>query len=156
MPVYLPRLARLSVGDPGARGALVRTGRAPPFCLCPDGNGTVSIKKASISRVQIDKQLQSNRPRTTGRAPKKNGRELERRGGSPVATNSRREKQSEISHSDMRTQVLFFLTFALLAVLAQSSNRHHHHHSHVQSRGRRPDSFFALTKNPPLLRFSDQ
>ncbi|CAD6207408.1 unnamed protein product [Miscanthus lutarioriparius] len=36
----------------------------------------------------------------------------------------------------MRTQVLFFLTFALLTVLAQSSNRHHHHHhSHVQSRG---------------------
>ncbi|PAN44250.1 hypothetical protein PAHAL_9G028700 [Panicum hallii] len=34
----------------------------------------------------------------------------------------------------MRTQV-FFLTFALLAVLAQSSNRHHHHHSHVQSKG---------------------
>ncbi|RCV40169.1 hypothetical protein SEVIR_9G029600v4 [Setaria viridis] len=33
----------------------------------------------------------------------------------------------------MRTQV-FFLTFALLAVLAQSSNRHHHH-SHVQSKG---------------------
>ncbi|XP_066385733.1 Bowman-Birk type trypsin inhibitor-like [Miscanthus floridulus] len=36
----------------------------------------------------------------------------------------------------MRTHVLFFLTFALLTVLAQSSNRHHHHHhSHVQSRG---------------------
>ncbi|CAN6286339.1 unnamed protein product [Urochloa humidicola] len=34
----------------------------------------------------------------------------------------------------MRPQV-FFLTFALLAVLAQSSNRHHHHHSHVQSKG---------------------
>ncbi|XP_062212870.1 Bowman-Birk type trypsin inhibitor-like [Phragmites australis] len=40
----------------------------------------------------------------------------------------------------MRTQV-FFLAFALLAVLAQSSSRHHHHHhhhhhhSHVQTKG---------------------
>ncbi|ONM10970.1 Bowman-Birk type trypsin inhibitor [Zea mays] len=35
----------------------------------------------------------------------------------------------------MRSQALFFLTIALLTVLARSSNRHHHHHSHVQSRG---------------------
>ncbi|XP_021312058.1 uncharacterized protein LOC8057035 isoform X1 [Sorghum bicolor] len=36
----------------------------------------------------------------------------------------------------MRTQALFFLTFALLAVLAQSSNRHHHHHHHSQVQSR--------------------
>lgn len=115
---------------------------------CPRGGGprpgfpSPSIKKASISRVQIDKQqqqlIQSNQS-TNGR-------------GAEKKRDTRRYQDQFLQlqgGADMRTQVLF-LTFALLAVLAQSSsNRHHHHHSHVQSKG----TGSSLCSRPAKSRF---